>query len=295
MEFIGTYKELKTKKPPGFRDKIRGLSLDILSRAYGILHRQDHLLRTPRVQFLYIHHIFRDEEEALIRLLQSLSRHHTFISHGEGVQRVLKGDIDRSYIAISSDDGLKNNVNAAAILHSFGVSACFFICPSIIGESDPGKLGRFSADRLHFPPVEFMDWKDVDTLQRQGHEIGGHTMSHINIAATDPSNVREEIAFCHEVIKARCGSADHFAFPYGRFTDFTESARRLVYQSGFASCSSAQRGCHIAGRQLRPEELLIRRDHLILAWPLHHILFFLARNAARATENTNFYPVLCES
>ena len=295
MEFIDTYKELKTNIPAGFRDKVRGLSLDILSNAYGILHRLDDLFRTPRVQFLYIHHVFKDEEEALTRLMQSLSRHHTFISHSEGVRRVLQGDIDKPYISISSDDGLKNNVDAAAILHSFGAQSCFFICPSIIGETDAEKLGRFSAERLHFPPVEFMDWKDVNTLLRQGHEIGGHTMSHVNIAATGLPALHGEISTCHEIIKARCGSADHFAFPYGRFKDFTEPARQLVYRSGFTSCASAQRGCHIAGRKLRPEDLLIRRDHIILAWPLRHILFFLARNAAQATENTNFYPVLCES
>ncbi|MHA4808327.1 polysaccharide deacetylase family protein [Flavitalea flava] len=296
MNFVDTYQELKVYKPPTARSRLRDLALSTIAGGFGLLHDQKELFRKPRIQFLYIHHVFRDEEKSLAVLLEYLSRDHHFISYSEAVNRILKSDIDKPYICISSDDGLKNNLAAASILNDFNAKACFFICPSIIDERDPEKAGEFARVRLHFPPVEFLTWKEVEFMQKQGHEIGAHTLSHINIAATPQAALEEEIAGCHAAIKAKCGSADHFAYPYGRFSDFTEYGRKLVFQSGFGSCASAQRGCHITDRNKNkseePENLLIRRDHIILSWPLQHILYFLASSSKKASEKNNHFPGL---
>jgi len=293
LKFIDTYKDLLNHRPPTTRDVGRKLVLDLVSSGYGMYHSMDSLFKRPRIQFLYIHHIFRDEEKPLTALLEALSRHHTFISHSEAVDRILHDNIDKPYICFSSDDGLKNNIGAANILSNFGAKACFFICPGIIGEKDFDRISEFSQERLHLPPVEFMEWKDVHDLQQQGHEIGGHTWSHINIAKTPEEDLEKEIEGCFKVLKEKCGSSPlHFAYPYGRLTDFTAYAREMVFRSGYASCASASRGCHIAGNgdKIKKEDLLLRRDHVLLNWPLKHILFFIARNSARATPENNFYP-----
>ncbi len=107
------------------------------------MHDQDALFAKPRIQFLYIHHIFKDEEKRLEALLETLSRHHHFASYSASVDMILRGRIDKPYICLSSDDGLKNNTRAADIMDRFGAKACFFICPGIIGEKDPGKLADF--------------------------------------------------------------------------------------------------------------------------------------------------------
>ena len=69
--------------------------------------RETEYLKKPRIQFLYIHHVFKDELKNFDILLKSLSAHHEFISYSEGVDKLLKGEIDKPYIIISSDDGLK--------------------------------------------------------------------------------------------------------------------------------------------------------------------------------------------
>jgi peptidoglycan/xylan/chitin deacetylase (PgdA/CDA1 family) len=292
MEYITTYKELLDHKPETFRQRLREIALTTVSNGYRLFRDQKALLKRPRVQFLYIHHVFRDEIGAFDKLLKRLSADHQFISYSEGVQRVEQGNIDRPYISISSDDGLKNNLDAAAVLNRYNAKACFFICPSIVDEPEESKVRDFAKIRLHFPAVEFMTWKDVGRLQEQGHEIGGHTMSHINIGSATQESLGYEIAACRETIIRQCGSADHFAFPYGRMKDFSEYGRQMVFESGFKSCASALRGCHIArkGERILPRDLLIRRDHVILNWRLEHIMFFIARSAARADFQNNFYP-----
>jgi peptidoglycan/xylan/chitin deacetylase (PgdA/CDA1 family) len=293
---VDTYKELLTYKPPSRRQRGRKWALDLLSSGYRLLHDQEKLFSRPRIQFLYIHHIFKDEEKKLVRLLESLGRHHRFAGYSESVDMILRGRIDKPYICLSSDDGLKNNTRAAAIMKEFGARACFFICPEIIGEKNFDKLAGFSRERLHFPPVEFMDWDEVLALRQQGHEIGAHTMSHINIAGSSSDIVEKEIEECYATLKERCGGGPlHFAWPYGRFSDFTGYARKLVFRTGYASCASASRGCHIAnpGEEIRPADLLIRRDHVLLDWPLDHILYFIARNSAAASPGNNSYPPSC--
>jgi peptidoglycan/xylan/chitin deacetylase (PgdA/CDA1 family) len=280
------YADVKRQKKNPVRNYLRDVALTALSS----FTNKEHLL-LPRVQILYLHHIFRDEEKNMEALLQQLAAHHTFISYSEGINRIQTGNIDRPYIVISSDDGFRNNLRAGEILKEFGVSACFFINPGITGEKSYDKIKQHCTDTLHFPTVAFLDWNDVNKLQQMGHEIGSQTMMHMNIARTPTEIVRADISQTSELLKMRCGKADHFAIPYGRFFHFSREGRKAVFDAGFTSCASAERGCHIATTtQIPANELCIRRDHIVLGWNLNHIMYFIVNNARRATVANNVYP-----
>jgi hypothetical protein len=167
QEFVEEYRKIGENLPRNWRSGVRDLALDILSTGLDATIGFNTYLAKPRIQFLYIHHVFKDEEKQLENLLKVLAAKHTFISYTEAWSKVMQGNIDKPYIAFSSDDGLKNNLRAAAILQDYGASACFFICPAIVGEKDFNKIKQFSENKLHFPPVEFMDWKDVSHLQQR--------------------------------------------------------------------------------------------------------------------------------
>lgn len=288
--YINEYTVIKKQQPSSVRNVLRSTLLDILSLNVSELSDS---FNEPRIQFLYIHHIFKDEELALESLIKSLSKKHTFISFSLAVEKLLNGTIDQPYIVFSSDDGLKNNISAAKIFSSFGISACFFINPFIIGQQDYKIIADFCKQQLHFPPVEFMNWEEVNQLQQMGHEIGSHTMKHINVAATSPEAVKEDIFKSYEILTQRCGEQKHFAYPYGRFFHFNEVGRKAVFEAGFQSCSSAERGCHINHTAtLKKEDVLIRRDHIILDWKLDHILYFLLNNARKTDIRNNLFPWL---
>lgn len=280
--YVQNYKDVKAREPAGLRGMARhvGLtSLSILRNGIGV----DGLLMRPRVQMLFIHHIFRDEEQKFDRLLTRLAKHHRFISYSEAVDRILSDRIDAPCIAFSSDDGFRNNLAAGHILKDHGATACFFINPQLIGERDPGNITTHCRERLNFPPVEFLDWDDVAALRSNGHEIGSHTMAHINIAATATELVEKDMQESREVLLSRCGIADHFAYPYGRVENFNAAAREACASAGFRSCASAERGCHVKkGGKPDQDKLILQRDHIVLDWPLDHIMYFVARNAYRA-------------
>jgi hypothetical protein len=112
MKFVTHYNTLNGKR--NLRKSIRHYTLDGLAYVDNWLSSNTFLLLQPRIQFLYLHHVFVDEKENLIRLIELLQSTHTFISYSEAVEKILNGTIDKSYIVFSLDDGLKNNLNAAS-------------------------------------------------------------------------------------------------------------------------------------------------------------------------------------
>lgn len=287
-KYINTYKELASTHKTSVREVLRHWALNGLT-AMNMLSGNH--LKKPRVQFLYIHHTFADEEKKLEELLKKLQQQHTFIPYTKAVEKVINGEIDKPYIAFSSDDGFKNNLNAAEILSRYNAQACFFINPGLIGVTDYNFIKQHCAEKLHFPPVEFLNWDEVNTIQKMGHEIGSHTMFHMDIGKASTEEINEDMQQCYKIITEKCGLVEHFAFPYGRFSNFTEEARKAVYASGFTSCASAERGCHFPHQQkLSREEVCIRRDHIILDWKLSHIMYFMQAAAKSGNYNNNFFP-----
>jgi peptidoglycan/xylan/chitin deacetylase (PgdA/CDA1 family) len=290
MKYFENYKDVKETKPTGLRGHIRNVALDGLA-IFNQIQDPKQILEKPRVQFLYIHHVFKDEEHKLDALLKKLSLNHTFISYSDAVTKILENKIDKSYICISSDDGFKNNLAAAEIMNEYGAKGCFFINPSIIGNSSFIEIEKHCRTRLNFPPVEFMDWNDIEQLQKWGHEIGSHTMEHINVANSEKELFMEDCNKTFDILMEKCGDVKHFAFPYGRFFHFNEMGREVVFNSGFSSCATAERGCHINDvRTLAKEELCILRDHVVLDWNINHIIYFLINNSKHASFKNNLFP-----
>lgn len=281
------YQDILRIRPHTLRSIARHVLLHQLSFFNSF---RNSVLKKPRIQFLYVHHLFRDEEQQFDQLIKNLLVHHDIISYSQAVERILISQIDKPYIVISSDDGFKNNLRLAEILDSYGLQACFFINPSIVGVDDYNKITDYCQNKLHLPPVEFMTWDDVESLLKNGHEIGSHTMVHDNVAMLSPERIREDMSKTFEILNSRLGSVKHFAFPYGRFSHFNETARKACFDAGFLSCASAERGCHVNGFSGSREELCIRRDHVILDWDYSHIEYFLIEASRKADPEKQFFP-----
>jgi peptidoglycan/xylan/chitin deacetylase (PgdA/CDA1 family) len=241
------------------------------------------------VQFLTFHHVFPDEERRFRKLIAYLLDGHTFISYSAAVRRLVEGPIDRPYVCMTFDDGLASSARAGRILAEHGISACFFVVASVVGERDPERVRRFCANRLNMPWLQLLDWDGVDVLMDQGHEVGSHTMRHVDLSQASEHELVAELRDAREVLEARVGRAQHFAWPYGRFRHFSRLARRVAGEAGYSSCASGERGAHVATVH-QSRDLCIRRDHVPAAWPLRHIEFFLARSARHATSLDGEWP-----
>lgn len=281
MALATKYSEIQ----PGhsLRSRARHLALDALSLTNST---KANLARTPRVQFVYIHHVFDDEVESFHQQLAHLAADYTFIPYSEAIDRVQQYRIDKPYMAFSSDDGFYNNLNAAKALESFGTRACFFINTKTIGMNDEIAIRDFCSSRLDLAPVPFLAWSDVEALLASGHEIGSHTSGHFDVGSMELDDFRRDLDMTKSQIEAKTGPIHHFAFPYGRWQNFSEAALDATFEAGFKSCASAERGCHVASG---PEHRMIFRDHLLAHWPTRHLDYFFLKNIRKA-HSTQLQP-----
>lgn len=282
--FLRSVRQLPT---PRLRGAARRVALDALSATSRARGRRRAFER-PRVQHLYFHHVFGDEEDGFRSLVRDLARDHDFVNYSEGVQRTWSGDFDAPYLAISFDDGLRSSSTAGRILAELGISACFFVVVSMVGETNFRRIAAFCRQSLAMPPVELLDWDDVAQLVEWGHEIGSHTMTHARLADLSPTAVIDELQMSREVLSARIGPVRHFAWPLGRFDAVPPDIVGQALDSGYESCASAVRGAHTSAAPRN--ELCVRRDHVMARWPARHLRYFLARNSHTSSPETNRFP-----
>jgi peptidoglycan/xylan/chitin deacetylase (PgdA/CDA1 family) len=179
------------------------------------------------------------------RFCRFFRRHFAVLSLGEMVRRLERGLSLSGTLALSFDDGYRDNYECAApILRSLGLPATFFVVSDFIGSDAVAWW-----DRELSPRPAWMTWSQVRELRADGFEIGAHTRTHADLGqATGPVADREISGSRHE-IEARLGGApvELFAYPYGRAENLTESNRDLVRKSGFRCCASCSGGSNPRG------------------------------------------------
>jgi peptidoglycan/xylan/chitin deacetylase (PgdA/CDA1 family) len=107
------------------------------------------------------------------------------------------------------------------VLQQYGMRATFYVPSNMIGGP------------------HYMTWEQLHTLQDDGHEIGGHTLDHVNIGELAPAALR------HEVCDDRQNLLDHgfkpvsFAYPFG---GFDQAAEEMVRQCGYSDARTIAAG-----------------------------------------------------
>ena len=291
LSFATSYAIVKQYQRYTIKNKCRDLAINLaapISQLFGI---DKSLTKKKRIQFLFLHHLFDDEIAPFKKLLFELSKQHYFISYSEAVNRIKTGKIDKPYICFSSDDGYKSNTTLAEVLSQFGIKACFFLCPSVIGETNIATISNYANNNLRFGvPIEFLTWAEVENIQKLGHEIGSHTHTHIDVSQQKSEIITDEFIRSKTELIKKCGEANHLALPFGRFTPFEKNWWKIAADTGYESCASAVNGCHIASDKLiKTDELFIRRNLILPSqWTLQHQLFYLQYNSYSANSTNNY-------
>ncbi|MCW5765764.1 MAG: polysaccharide deacetylase family protein [Phycisphaeraceae bacterium] len=273
------------------RSALRSAAIDGMALAQAVSGRGRRLGSVPRVQFIYSHHLFEDEVPGFERLIRSLRREYEFVSHSRAVELLRSGMVDRPYAALSFDDGLANMAVAGDILHKMGIPACFFVCPGMVGQTDRATVARWCRSNLNKPPAPLLNWTQIQRLLDQGHEIGSHTHTHVNLGRVSATEAEHELGASREELLRRLGpaSARHFAWPFGWFHHMTSAAAAFAYRVGYESCAAAMRGAH--GRELaghaRP---CLMRDVFVASQRPHRLQALLLRNVGRMDGSGRTWP-----
>lgn len=122
-------------------------------------------------------------------------------------------------IALTFDDGYDDAFTAALpALQRRGMVATFYIISSVVGQP------------------AYMTWDQIRALQSAGMEIGGHTVSHLDLTTLGWDQARSEIADSKTVIEQQIGRpVNSFCYPSGRFNNDVVA---LVQQSGYTNATT---------------------------------------------------------
>lgn len=119
----------------------------------------------------------------------------------------------RAAISFTFDDfPVSAAQHGADILETFDARGCFYAATGLAGTTGPsGKL---------------FDERHVFDLSGRGHEIGAHTVSHLDCAVANKGRVLNEISHNLDQLKAMGaqGPIRQFAYPYGETDNALKSA-----------------------------------------------------------------------
>ena len=218
--------------------------------------------------------------DQLPALVKRLRKHFTIIGP-EAFERYTSGDLQQGpYLLFSFDDGIKNNLKAARVLHELDVHAYFFVVPDFITSSDqrayylkhirPIVDSSFERASIDF---EAMSIDDLKTLVQMGHAIGSHTMSHDLHADMDDAQQRNEIQ------NSKAWLQQHLQTPIRAFCS-PNNTNYSVSATG-CQCIAEQYDFHFTtfpGLQgAKPTPLLIYRRNIELNWSWGRICYALGR------------------
>ena len=90
------------------------------------------------------------------------------------------------------------------------------------------------------PPWSPCSWDDLQCMQDEGLEIGGHTVSHPSLGRVSLRQAESEIHGCAERISQELGQRIRsFCYPNGTPSDYTTEVMEIVRQAGFVGAVTA--------------------------------------------------------
>ena len=185
----------------------------------GPVGPEDHMaLATPFEKFVR-------EIEFLVNLGWKIGTIHSFFSDNPPASPC---------VAISFDDALESQLQAAAFLDSINVKATFF-APIGCLDSNLGGEGYWSKWKC-------MKAAELRELHERGHEIGSHGIHHRGPLHRLPLHeIERELSGSRENLTLLTGAARlGFSYPYGGFSGSLASmVQRAGYNYGACSCPGA--------------------------------------------------------
>jgi peptidoglycan/xylan/chitin deacetylase (PgdA/CDA1 family) len=106
-------------------------------------------------------------------------------------------------VILNFDDGRKSQfTQAKPILDKYGFKATFYVVCNYIG-----KKGGY------------MDWNEIKTLHKEGHDIGSHSMNHVRLEKLSKKNVEYEVGQSKKCLQDHGINAKSFAYPFDSGSD----------------------------------------------------------------------------
>jgi peptidoglycan/xylan/chitin deacetylase (PgdA/CDA1 family) len=97
-----------------------------------------------------------------------------------------------------------------------------------------------------------LTWQQVKEMSADGMDIGGHTMTHLNLPNAKEADAFTEINNCKRTIEEHIQKpVKHFSYPNGgKYEYYNETVVNMVKQAGFSTASTSENGLVYPGSSL---------------------------------------------
>ena len=106
-------------------------------------------------------------------------------------------DHNKAVILNFDDNRLSQYTGAKPILDKYGYKATFYVVCNYIGKK-----------------VGYMNWNQVETLQREGFDIGSHSMNHADLEKLSKKNIEYEVGESKKCLENHGIKTNTFAYPF---------------------------------------------------------------------------------
>lgn len=146
----------------------------------------------------------------------------------------LLGQKQGKVAVISFDDGfLSVYDHAMPVLDELGFTATNYFVANQIGGYNAWDIP------LGVAPEPCMSLSQMRHWHENGHEVGAHTLDHLNMAKVEPDVARQQISDCKPKLEDMLGSeVTSFAFPFGGETPAT---RIMAAEAGYSNAVTTQK------------------------------------------------------
>jgi peptidoglycan/xylan/chitin deacetylase (PgdA/CDA1 family) len=185
--------------------------------------------------------------EEFVRQMEFLRRYHRLVPLQEVAGRLRECGGDELAVAITFDDGYRDNCWAVDYMHYLGLPGAFFVSIGHVLDGSP-----FEHDvRRGFTEALPMQPADVQKMAAEGFLIGSHGLHHEELGALDPAGTERVLAESRRLIAEMVGAPpEFFAFPRGhRGTNIT-AATFAAASRHYPYVYSADAGYNFPGPQL---------------------------------------------
>jgi glycosyltransferase involved in cell wall biosynthesis/peptidoglycan/xylan/chitin deacetylase (PgdA/CDA1 family) len=150
---------------------------------------------------------------------------------------------------ISFDDNYRSWFQSLTWLDKLGLQATFFTNTLPISAADePAALEAYYGRLYLAERGTPLNGSELAAIARAGHEIGGHSHSHFNLAQLPREQWEAEIVGNKAILEDIIGrEVRHFAWPYGMARHMTAEQRSFALDVGFHSVAAATPGMLYAG------------------------------------------------
>ena len=170
-----------------------------------------------------------------------------------------------SLLSLTFDDGtISHLTKVAPILKKYGIRASFYVIGASVGNTNDA----------------YLTWAQIRELRDQGHEIGGHTVNHVDLwklyrdGQTDEDHTTGSFAkatatITAEIVGMKKLAADNgieiktFAYPYNYDNDYIKKVTRdngmipVIPRLGYGSSTFAKKHQEALTKILRPRQFTV--------------------------------------